>query len=359
MSTLNGVIATRVTLQIPAWGVWWADVELDTDAALSGDVTLQIADIECSGTVLSGGPAEGRARYRVAGGKGQWGAQLQRKAYANDAGVKASTVLGDAASGCGETLDGASTARLGPHWVRPVGPASHALNAIEPRNWYVDLDGVTRIGQRPASEFGGDAAATRTDLAAGVIELATEALTGLVPGVSYGGLTAVDVEITQEGGRLTARLYGAAPTSRRLDALSKLIAQLYPDLRYRGAYEFRVVTQAGDRLNLQPVRVSLGLPDLARVPMRPGMPGARANVALGSLVLVQFINADPARPVVTGFDAPDNPGWTPLIADLTGAQIRVGGPTALLGIARTTDVIQAGPFSGVIVGGSLTVKAAN
>jgi hypothetical protein len=92
------------------------------------------------------------------------------------------------------------------------------------------------------------------------------------------------------------------------------------------------------------------LPDLQGVQVRPGMAGLKCKALLGSLVVVQFLDADPSRPAVTAFDAPDAPGWMPLELDL-------GGPAAL-GVARMTDPVQAGPFSGVIVSGSLRVKAA-
>ena len=358
MSSLDGHTVTRAELQIPAWGVWWADVEIDTADHLAGDVELQLADVTCRGTIISGGPAEGGARYRIAGGKGRWGKGVPRKSYANDAGIKASTVLGDAAAACGETLLGAPSTRLGPHYARADGPASRVLNTIAPRGWYVGLDGVTRIGQRPTAAFVGDAAAVRTDRAVGVVELAVESIAGLEPGVTYDGVSAVDVEISQDASRITARLYGSAPTTRRLSALQGLIDQLYPDLRYRGAFEFRVVTQSGERLNLQPARVSLGFPDLSRVPVRPGLSGSRSDVALGSLVLVQFVNANPARPVVTSFDSPDNPGWSPLVSDLTGAALRLGGEAAVLGVARLTDAVVAGPFAGVVTAASTSIKAA-
>jgi hypothetical protein len=123
---------------------------------------------------------------------------------------------------------------------------------------------------------------------------------------------------------------------------------LYPDLRFRGAYEYRVVSQQGNRLNLQPARSVLGLPDLARVPVRLA-PGYRADFAPGSLCLVQFVNADPARPVVTSGDDPDSPGWMPI-------GIELGGPGAL-GVVRLGDTVQAGPFAGVTTSSSLRCKA--
>lgn len=401
-ATLNGVTVTRAQVQVPAWGVWWADVEVDSPEPLTGSVTLAIADVEMVGTVQSGGALHGRGRYRISGGKGSWGKSIPRLAYHNDAGVKASTVLNDAARACGEELSGATNDRLGPHYVRREGAASLALNDIAPRNWYVDLDGITYIGQRVSTAYTGEATRVNPDPASSIIELATESLSGLVPGAVVDGVTAVDVEVTLDEKRLTARVYGdVTQSSRRVSALAQLVQQLFPDIRYRGVSEFRVVSQDGDRLNLQPVRASLGLPDLSRVAMRPGVAGSRNNVTDGTLVLVAFVNANPSRPVVVNFDSPDNPGWIPQTVEFNtesvallmtsdafsvtssgssgitasdisldaGSTLTMGsagvdvegtainlGASAALAAARMTDAVIAGPFAGTITAGSTKTK---
>jgi hypothetical protein len=318
--------------------------------ALAGRVTLALADVSLTGTIVSGGVAEGKAAYRLVGGAGGWGRVLSAKGYTSDAGVKIATVVGDAAREAGETLAGVPTTRLGSHYARLNGPASHVLHGIAPRGWHVDFAGVTQFGARAATTYAGDGTRTRIDTAGRVIEISTESLAGLVPGVSVDGAApATDVEYTLDAKRLIARVYAGARTTRRLDAMARILEALAPDLRYRGVYEFRVVTQEGDRLNLQPVRAATGLPDLARVPMRPGMAGLRSNVQLGELVLVAFVDADPSRPVVVAHDAPDAPGWMPLTLEL-------GGPAAL-GVARITDPVVAGAFAGTIVGASARIKA--
>jgi hypothetical protein len=358
MTTLNGITVTRAEVFLSAWGVPWADVELDEPAELSGDVVLEFTGLTLVGTIASGGPYQGRARYRVAGGKGRWGSTVKRKAYANDAGVKASLVVRDAAGECGETLTGPlPTHAVGPHFTRPDGAASDVLNLVTPRAWYVSEDGLTRIGARPQTDYSGPAEVMRIDDAKRVVELSTDDLTGLRPGASVNGLRAVDVVIRQTPKRLRVYLYGGQ-RNRLTSALERLVLSLFPDIAYRGAYEFRVVNQEGDRLNLQPTRVSLGLPDLPRVPMRPGLAGARNNVQLGSLVVVQFLNADPARPIVTGFDAPDSAGWRPMSTELQvdplAGSVTIADGT--LGVARQTDSVVAGPFGGTITTASMKAR---
>ncbi len=183
-----------------------------------------------------------------------------------------------------------------------------------------------------------------------MIDLAIDALDALVPGVQVdGNAPATDVEFSLTPDRLTASVYSSANgLPQRLEAWADLFAALDPRARYRACYEYRVVLQAGERLSLQPVRVASGMPDLANVPVRLA-PGVKARHLQGSLVVVAFADADPSRPFVFAGDAPDAPGWMPLELDF-------GGPGAL-GVARMTDPVQAGPFSGVIVNGSARIKA--
>lgn len=347
---LNGHDVTRALVQVPAWGAWWADLDLAEDVTLSGRVSLQFADVQFSGTVVSGGPFNGRSAYRIVGGGGGWGKEIEARSYADDAGVKVSEVISDAASACGESVSGFPTTRPGPHYVRPSGMASLALGALAPRNWYVDFAGVTQYGQRASSQYAGNGATSIFDTAAGYLEIETDELLGLVPGVTISGsLPATDVEYSLEKGKISARVFCGRATSRRLVAFAKLMNLLDPNRAYRAVYEFRVVTQSGERLNLQPVRAASGMPVLQRVPVRPGIPGVKAHVALGERVLVAFADGLPHYPQVIAHEDADGPGWMPF--DVTF------GEAPALGVARQTDPVIAGPFGGTITLGSVRWKA--
>lgn len=303
-STLNGLRVTDAHVTIPAWGCWYAEVSVDGEQTLTGTATLQLADLKLVGTILSGGPTLGRSVYRIVAGKGGWGKSVPKTEYTNDLGVKLSKVLGDAASAVGETIVVDSDTRVGPAWTRPAGPANAQLNLLAPKAWYVDELGTTRLGARAASTL--TTAAPRTqkaDLARGKVVLATETIASLLPGVVVDGIAAVDVchEFTGASG-LRTTLYGQQQASPA-DALRSLLAQLDPNRAYRGVTEYRVVTLSGDLLNLQPVRVSTGMPDLARVAIWPGVGGCKTKPPMGSRCLVGFIDSDPARPYVSGFEA--------------------------------------------------------
>jgi hypothetical protein len=353
MSTSSFTLAKRqIThgrVNLPAWGVWWADISIDGEVELSGDVDLVFNDLTLKGTVLAGGPAKGRSDFRIVGGKGGWGKTLPRKSYANDAGVKVSTVIGDAAIEAVETVDATTypTARLGPAWTRPEGPASRVLEQIAPAGWYIGEDGITRIGARARVDFADKAPrVSPLDKARGTLTLAAENLAKLVPGVVVDGLEAVDVvhEITAKTIRTT--IYGklGGETSRRLEAFRAILDQLDPDRAFRATWEYRVVTLSGNRVDLQPVLVSTGMPDLQRVPVRPGLAGSKSTLTPGSRVLVGFVNASPSRPVVLSFEDPDGEGFLPVLTEID-AETFVKLGAGLLPVVRLGDVATMWPIS--------------
>jgi hypothetical protein len=349
--TLAGSACSALTLTVPGVGLWYASVELAEATALAGAVALQVLDTTWLGFVVAGGVVDGRARYRVVAGAGGWGRDLPPRAYANDAGLQVSQLLADVASAAGEAITGAPTTRLGPHFSRPLGPASFALNLLAPRAWYAQADGVVAFGARPDSPAVAYPVVTR-DPAERRVELAlTDSAAGVLPGTAteYGAAADVELALTDDG--LRAKLYvgHGGGASRLPSALARLIDALIPGLRLRGTFEYRIVSQSGERLNLQPVRSRADLPDLARVPVRAGVAGYRSNHSPGAQVLVAFLDGDASRPAVVGFDAPDSPGWHPITLEL-------GGPLPL-GIARITDPVIAGPFGGAITGASIRIKA--
>lgn len=314
-ATLAGHRATDASAQIPAWGAWYADVSIDDETALTGAVDLVIADLTLKGTILSGGPMQGRASYRLVGGKAGWGKVLPKKSYSNDGGVRMSTILLDAANEAGETLDATTlpTDIVGPSWTRQADAACRVLEQLAPSAWYVGEDGITRLGKRPTAQISGTVTQTsQIDLARGTVTIATESIATVVPGIVVKGLEAVDVfhEISSKGGlRSTIWAKRGSGASRRLEAFRKIFDQLDPDRAFRGLWEYRVVTQESNRVNLQPVRVSTGMPDLRRVFVRPGVPGSKAMLTLGARVIVGFADANPAWPVVVAFEDADGEGF--------------------------------------------------
>ncbi len=322
-ATLAGHRVTSARVNVPAWGAWYADVSVDGEVSLTGAVVLVVADATFRGAVLSGGASKGRSDFRIVGGAAGWGKTIPARSYANDAGVKLSTVLGDAASLVGETIDLGARAdeRIGPAYVRPEGPASRVLEELASSAWYIGEDGVTHLGRRAAGVLPAGVTHGVVDVARGTVTLASEAIAAITPGLVVDGLAVVDVlHILDTKTGLRSTVWGKhGGSSRRLEAWRTLSDQLDPDRRFRGVTEYRVVAQTGERYDLQAVRVSTGMPDLRRVPAWPGVAGVRADVVLGSRVLVGFADSDPARPVVLGFEDADGEGFLPLHLDLAGS----------------------------------------
>jgi hypothetical protein len=182
-----------------------------------------------------------------------------------------------------------------------------------------------------------------------VVDLAVDdTLAALVPGVTVdGSAAATDVEWQWDAKRLTARVYAASQPSRRLTAWRRIVDAVDPRRAYRACYEYRVVSQETDRLNLQAVRAADGMPDLLRVPYRTT--GLRVMWTPGATVVVGFLGADPARPFVIAGDEVGAPGWMPSFLEV--------GDAPTLGIARITDAVVAGGFAGTITFASTRVKA--
>jgi hypothetical protein len=351
LATIGGHTVNRARVAWPTWGLWWADVDSPDPAELEGRQALTIASTTFSGTVVRGGAVDGRSAYRLVAGAGGVSKPLPKRGYVNDAGVALSNVLADAAREAGETLvtAGLST-RLGPHYARQAGETlGDLLQRHAPQAWYADADGALRLGTRAASTYAGTAPRTKVDPLGAVVDLVVESLEDLAPGVQVDGNNpASDLQIDLTPERLTVRVYSGKTLSRRLRAYARIVRAIFPSLAYAGVWEYRVVTQTGERMNLQPARVASGMPNLVNVPVRPGVPGVKATVLPGELVLVCFADCDPSRPQVFAHDAADSVGWQPL-------SFQIGGPAAL-GIAYQGSPVQAGPFAGAVTLGSARFK---
>lgn len=345
-ATLAGHRATSASVNIPAWGCWFADATLDEEVTLAGEVSLVLNDLTLKGTVVSGGPYKGRSSFRIAGGSAGWGKSIKAQSYTSDAGVKMLTVLADAATAAGEKLDAATVPKssIGPSFVRPEGPAARVLENLSQGAWYVGEDGVTRLGRRAAKKLEGSFTHGTLDRSRGTVQVIAESIAKILPGVIVDGLEAVDVqhEVGKDGLRST--IWGKASTAgttRAIEAFRKILDQLDPFRKFRGVFEYRVVTLEGERVNLQPVRVSTGMPILRRVRIRPGVAGCKATSHLGARVLVAFVDSDPTRPEVVSHEDADGEGFLPTALALDASvAVRLG--------AGARPAIGAGDLAGGI-----------
>lgn len=379
LATLDGVDVARVVARIPQHGAWYADVTLldAPDPAPSGRVTLRIGSLSLSGMVTRYGTRGEQGFFQLVAGAASWGAPIPAKAYHNDARVKAKLVADDAARECGETLETlTTTADLGVRYVRRAGPASRALEAAIGRAWYVDTDGVTRVGTRsPAAPADGTYTVVDVQPDVQVARLEMDDLGAVTVGMTLTDgfddpLTVREVEIHVDDEGAYMLVWGGPDSAhdRLGDALERFVAR-ETSRRLWGHYRYRVSQMEGERVSLQAISQATGLPDTRYVDMRPGVAGAHADLALGSEVLVAFIEGDPKQPAIVGFAGRGQPGHVPqklrLALSGSGAQsARVGDsvevtvPTGTFLVAAQAGVLNSAPITldGEITSGSSIVE---
>ncbi len=95
-----------------------------------------------------------------------------------------------------------------------------------------------------------------------------------------------------------------APTP--LDALwrsfRKLVRAEMPTTTFLGTYEYSVDSIDSGMLSAVRTDPTLPIPDVVKIPMRSGIPGATVKPAKGGLVYVCFANGDPSRPIAHSYD---------------------------------------------------------
>jgi hypothetical protein len=140
---------------------------------------------------------------------------------------------------------------------------------------------------------------------------------------------------------------------RALRALVKLYTEPF---RYHAAVRYRVVSQVAERFHLQALRKGVW-PDTALASVMPGASGYEAHPTPGSLVLVQFIEGDPALPIITHFAGPDGESFIPISVSIAGADravalvgsiVRVSMPPVMPVTGTVTLPAGPMPFTGVV-----------
>ncbi len=344
-NNVNGVRVAAASLTMPETGVWYADLTLDLDvgqSAPTGRVALMLADSPCVCTVddaWSGAFGE-NTTVRVRGGGGGWGKEVAAQHYHNDGGVLLSSVAVTTGVTAGEVVTVLEDAVLGTDFVRAKERASRVLDGV---SWWVGLDGVTRIGKRveaPIQPALG-AEVLEYDPASQIVTLAADGL--VEPGAvltdsRFGRLVVRDVEIqiSSEGFRVNASV-GKPAGARLLSALRRVALEASGAVWCR-SYRYKVVVDAGDRLVLQAVRERPGLPDLLPVSIWHGVPGISAVMLPGAEVLVEFLEGDPAQPIVVAFEPSEGAGFKPLLLTLDALTLVQVGSTPLP-VAHASEVL--------------------
>lgn len=340
MSVLLNALQVRSCRLVTPWtGVPFADLDLaldDIGLMPSGKCVLAIGetsppyvgtiDPRASGTFAK----EGRARVLVGGGG--WDKSVPPQHF--HGAVTSTVVFSATAAAVGEAVIDVVPKPFGIDFVRVAGRASRVLDGLD---WYVRPDGVTVVGPRPLLPLDlTSATIVSFDPLTRVVEIASN--DPIAPGTLLvdptrfvGVLTVRDVEqVWDENGARATCWCGESTGSRLQDALYALIAER-AGIKYLRKYTYRVVAEnpADETLVLQSVDPLSGAPDAIPLAMWPGMSGISAQLTPGSLVLVEFVNGDPSKPVVTSFEK-----GVPVILELDASTIvKIGqgakGPVAM------------------------------
>lgn len=184
-ATLQGARIVAGSIAIPLYGLWSGDVQLATDQGVPSSVSLVIGNLTMQGAVYRQALFAGTRNVRIVGGAGGWRKNISFQQYRQASGVQASTVLGDAAKACGESVTLASSSVLGTYWTREAGPASRTLRAIAGDRWYVDTAGVTQVGARGTGKISSPFQVTNQNGGKGTVEISTEDYVSWVPGKTF------------------------------------------------------------------------------------------------------------------------------------------------------------------------------
>lgn len=357
--SVGGHRCTELYLLVPWRGAGSADVSFAEEVVISGSVTLTIGALELAAIVdvNAAGSFADRTKARLILGNGGWRKTVPPHPHHNDIGVRRRDVVELLATVVGETVEidaAAGDEVIGVDFTREAGQASRILEQAFPTSlWWVEPGGTTRIGARTTQDVTGKVEVLDVDPRGRHAMLAFDDPTLLLPGGSFtdarleGTFVIHDLELWMKGSDLRARAWAGSDADDVLGAvLAQVVSDAMPRARFFGGpFRYRVVQQVVDRLHLQAVDGTLGLPDLPLIGMAPGVAGAAAKPTLGSVVLVDFIEGNPSMPLVRSFTRKDDAGHLPLELDLNAEEVvRVGKAADMveLGSGRDNNFVTAG-----------------
>ncbi len=184
-ATFGGVRVVTLSLTIPLYGSWTADVDLATDTAVPQTTALVVGNLTLAGYVARDVAFAGKRMVRAAAGSGGWRKTVGRQQWQSDGGVQLSMVLGDTARAVGERIDVGDDRSIGRDWVRRAGDASATLRRLAGATWRIDEAGTTRLSPWPARSIRTPFTAIDWAGAPGVVEIATEDYAAWLPGATF------------------------------------------------------------------------------------------------------------------------------------------------------------------------------
>lgn len=302
--TLNGVRVVSGSITIPFYGACVADVVLSDSKEIPSSSTLAAGNLNLTVTIVRQASFAASRSARILGGSAGWRKVLPSRGYSHLAGVKLSTVLGDAARECGETIVIDVDRTIGTHYARDEGKAERVLELEIGGQWWVDPSGVTRTKDRDTSPIVSPFTVIAWSGGKGQFEIATEDIASWQPGRTFTAPTvegtqqvsSVTIEVDNEGKARLHILSTSGAVERLRDSIRSIIRQEIAALSYAGVYEYVI----GASLGLGLVSTIDATPTDPRMPPLTGVPlfgiGIVSPPITGTKCRIRFVNADPTRP---------------------------------------------------------------
>lgn len=156
------------------------------------------------------------------------------------------------------------------------------------------------------------------------------------------------------------------PDDRALNAFRELVRSCLPQLALLGLWRYQVESTDGVNVVCSPVNASIGLPGAVTAQIVPSVLGERVTPAVGSVVVLAFLDGNPGQPVIVGGD-PTSPPTVATIGGLVGAAgVARQGDTVTITSAQilAAGMVAAGnpvtitaPLQCTITSGSATIRA--
>lgn len=320
--SFNGNRIVSGSVEIPAYGLWAADITMATDAQLSASGPLVIGDLSLQAAVYRQASFAGTRRLRLVGGfTGGWLESPSAQEYQNPAGLTRSLVLNDLAAAVGEKVNVVTDATFGAFFFRKgTGASKKVLDQLVGRTgWWIDpTSGIAQVGAtRRSSLISSTFTVNSYDGNTGNAVISTETPSDWIPGRTWSSPTVTTTQTIGAvhhaivDGKLRTEALGTFPNADPvIGPLRDVIADLSPDIVFSGTWEYAVqnVNASAQTLDCLPTASSVlaapfPLPQhVTGVPMLVGVAGTIHTPTVGSIVLLAFANGDPSKPRIVGYD---------------------------------------------------------
>lgn len=340
---INGQRAVTFALTIPAYGATVADVSMASAMALGASADLQVGNLHVKSAVFRAAPFAGVQSARIVGGYGGWRKVIKARGYSHEAGVRMSSVLGDAARECGEKINVVADRALGLSWVREKARGERTLHQLAPNSWWIDTAGVTQIGAtRSSALIKSPFTVVTWQGGRGRFEIATEVYEDWMPGRTFSAPTITGVQTVNtvmmtgdNDGKIRTVILTEANRgeNRLLDEIRSVIRSEVPSLSYCAFWQYKIVSVNGKKISAIPLDPNGIMPPLADVPPMPGLMGETVTQTIGNTCIIAFLDASPAGARWISAD-----GDALSVAIDATLEVKIG--------AGTRPIIGAGDFAG-------------